>query len=43
MLGFIAMEYINRGCEDIKKARRNIDKKTNRIVGALLGTEDESK
>ena len=37
MIGFIGMEYINKICEDEKKSNKNIDKKANRIMGALLG------
>lgn len=37
IVGFVGMEYIHKTCEDIKKAGKNIDKKTNRITGALLG------
>jgi hypothetical protein len=37
MVGFVGMEYINSTCEDKKKAGKNIDKKVNRIIGALLG------
>lgn len=41
MLGFVGMEYSHKTCEDKKKACRNIDKKTNRIIGALLGQINE--
>lgn len=37
MIGFIGMEYITNTCDDFKKAGKNIDKKVNRIIGALLG------
>lgn len=39
MIGFVGVEYINRVCEDKKKSGKNIDKKVNRIIGALLGRE----
>ena len=39
VIGFIGMEYISRNCEDIKKANKNIEKKVNRIMGALLGQD----
>ena len=40
MIGFVGMEYIHSVCEDIKEAGKNIDKKVNRIMGALLGQEN---
>ena len=39
MVGFVGMEYIYNTCQDAKAAGRNIDKKANRIMGALLGQE----
>lgn len=41
MIGFVGVEYINSPCEDKKKASKNIDKKANRIMGALLGQSNE--
>ena len=41
MIGFIGMEYSTKTCEDFKKAGKNIDKKVNRIMGALLGQDDQ--
>lgn len=40
IIGFIGMEYISKTCEDFKKAGKNIDKKVNRIMGALLGQDN---
>lgn len=40
VIGFIGMEYISKDCEDFKKAGKNIDKKVNRIMGALLGQDN---
>ena len=40
VIGFIGMEYISKQCEDLKKAGKNIDKKVNRIIGAILGQDD---
>ena len=40
MIGFVGMEYIHRTCADSKAAGKNIDKKVNRIIGALLGQEN---
>lgn len=39
MVGFIGMEYITHECVDYKTAGKNIDKKVNRIIGALVGQE----
>ena len=40
MVGFVGMEYIHKSCENPKEASKNIDKKVNRIMGALLGQEN---
>ena len=40
MVGFIGMEYITSECNNYKAAGKNIDKKVNRIMGALLGQEN---
>ena len=40
MIGFIGVEYILKDCEDKKKVGKNIDKKVNRIIGALLGQQN---
>ena len=39
MIGFIGMECIEETWKDKKLAARNIDKKANRIIGALLGAQ----
>lgn len=41
MIGFIGVEYINKECDNKKKAGKNLDKKTNRIMGALLGQPEQ--
>ena len=43
IIGFIGMEYIDRECTDFKKASKNIDKKVNRIIGALLGANQKGE
>ena len=40
MIGFLGVEYIVKECEDKKKVGKNIDKKVNRIIGALLGQKN---
>ena len=40
VIGFVGMEYIAKNCDDFKKAGKNIDKKVNRIMGALLGQDN---
>lgn len=40
MLGFICAEYISDVCSDMKTARKLIDKKVNRIIGAMLGHDN---
>lgn len=37
MIGFIGMEYMTKECPDMKSAGKLIDKKVNRIIGAMLG------
>lgn len=37
MIGFIGMEYIHGECVDLAAAHKNIEKKVNRTMGALLG------
>ena len=40
MIGFIGMEYMTKECHDMKEAGKLIDKKVNRIIGAMLGHEN---
>lgn len=40
LIGFIGMEYVGECCVDLEKAEKNIDKKTNRITGALFNQKD---
>lgn len=40
MIGFIGAEYISEKCDDMKKAGKLIDRKVNRIIGAMLGHDD---
>lgn len=37
MVGFISIEYIKNGCDNFEKSAKNLDKKANRIMGALAG------
>jgi hypothetical protein len=40
MIGFIGMEYMTKECPNMKEAGKLIDKKVNRIIGAMLGHDD---
>lgn len=39
VLGFVVIEYVSNTCSDIDKAEKNLEKKTLRISGALVGKE----
>lgn len=39
MLGFVVVEYVSSDCEDVAKVEENLEKKTLRISGALVGKE----
>lgn len=39
VLGFVVIEYVSNECEDIQKAKDNLEKKTLKISGAMVGTE----
>ena len=41
MIGFIVMEYVSNTCWDCQKAQKNLEKKTLRITGALLASDEE--
>lgn len=41
MIGFIVMEYVNNTCADFSKAQKDLEKKTLRITGALLASDEE--
>ena len=41
MIGFIGTEYIYEECKDMKAAGKLIDRKVNRIIGAMLGHDDD--
>ena len=40
MIGFIGTEYIHEECKDMKAAGKLIERKVNRIIGAMLGHDD---
>ena len=40
MIGFIGMEYMTKECPNMKEAGKLIDKKVNRIIGAMLGHDN---
>lgn len=41
MIGFIVMEYVNNTCADFSKVQKDLEKKTLRITGALLASDEE--
>lgn len=43
MLGFIGIEYVNEACIDIDSAKKDLQKKAQRITGALVTHNEYSK
>lgn len=41
MIGFIVIEYVSNTCQDFLQAKKNLEKKTLRITGALLASDEE--
>ena len=40
VLGFVVIEYVSNMCEDVAKAKANLEKKALKITGAMVGMED---
>lgn len=40
VLGFVVIEYVSNACEDVQKAKNNLEKKTLKISGAMIGAND---
>ena len=40
VLGFVVIEYVSNSCSDITEAEKNLEKKTLRISGALVGKDN---
>ena len=41
VIGFVVIEYVSNECEDLEKAKADLEKKTLRISGALVGKEEQ--
>ena len=40
VLGFVVIEYVSNSCSDVAEAEKNLEKKTLRISGALVGKDN---
>lgn len=40
--GFVVIEYVSNACEDMDEAEKNLEKKTLRISGALIGKDNSA-